>query len=142
MSPAIPSARPAPAGAGAFFASTDTAGPDRPSNPAAAIGPASPARAAAPVDPRHLLGLEGLGRDAILALLDAAAAWRARLATPRFASDVLRGVAIGNVFFEDSTRTRCSFELAERRLGALPVSFAAAGSSLSKGESLLDTART
>ncbi|MBI1799958.1 MAG: aspartate carbamoyltransferase catalytic subunit [Candidatus Eisenbacteria bacterium] len=90
---------------------------------------------------RHLLGLEGLMRDRIVALLDAAARYRERLRAGRFASDALRGFAVCNAFFEDSTRTRISFELAEQRLGAFHVTFGEAGTSLNKGETLLDTLR-
>ncbi len=107
------SARPAPAGAGPFL---------------------SPAR-------RHLLGLEGLSRDAILEFLDAASGYRERLRAGRWTSQALKGFAVCNAFFEDSTRTRFSFELAEQRLGAFHVSFGSSGTSASKGESLLDTLR-
>ena len=90
---------------------------------------------------RHLLGLEGLSRDAIREFLDAAVRYRERLRAGRWTSDALRGVAVCNAFFEDSTRTRFSFELAEQRLGAMHVSFGTTGTSASKGESLLDTVR-
>src|SRR5258708_14616488 len=76
---------------------------------------------------RHLLGLEGLTRERIVALLDAAARYRERLRAGRFASDALRGFAVCNAFFEDSTRTRISFELAEQRLGAFHVTFGESG---------------
>ena len=94
-----------------------------------------------PRDARHLLGLEGVPADALLALLESAARYREKLRTPRWTSDELRGIAICNAFFEDSTRTRVSFELAEQRLGAMHTTFSASGSSLSKGESMLDTLR-
>ena len=92
-------------------------------------------------DARHLLGLEGLPREDLVRLLESAAHYRERLRTPRWTSDELKGVAICNAFFEDSTRTRVSFELAEQRLGAIHTTFTASGSSLSKGESMLDTLR-
>ncbi len=92
-------------------------------------------------DPRHLLGLEGVPREALLDLLESATRYREKLRTPRWASDELRGIAICNAFFEDSTRTRVSFELAEQRLGAIHTTFSTSGSSLSKGESMLDTLR-
>jgi aspartate carbamoyltransferase catalytic subunit len=92
-------------------------------------------------EPRHLLGLEGVPRESLLDLLDRAAQYRERLRTPRWVSDELRGVAICNAFFEDSTRTRVSFELAEQRLGAIHTTFTTSGSSISKGESMLDTLR-
>ena len=116
MERATVSACPAPAGAG-FFAPSG-----------------NPTR-------RHLLGLEGLARERILELLDGAAHYRQRLRGGRWQSDALRGVAACNAFFEDSTRTRISFELAEQRLGAMHVTFGEAGTSVNKGESLLDTLR-
>jgi aspartate carbamoyltransferase catalytic subunit len=91
--------------------------------------------------PRHLLGLEGMSRESLLDLLEAAARYREKLRTPRWTSEELKGIAICNAFFEDSTRTRISFELAEQRLGAIHTTFTTSGSSLSKGESMLDTLR-
>jgi len=90
-------------------------------------------------DPRHLLGLEGLGRAEILALLDAAETCRARLRAGGMPFDDLRGVTVLLGFFEDSTRTRVSFELAARHLGATVTTLTTAGSAISKGESLYDT---
>jgi len=90
-------------------------------------------------DPRHLLGLEGLDRAGILALLDAAETFRARLRTGGMPFDDLRGVTVLLGFFEDSTRTRVSFELAARHLGATVTTLTTAGSAISKGESLYDT---
>ncbi len=94
-------------------------------------------------DRRHLLGLEGMPREEILELLDRAEvyrqSWRTRGRRP---SHELTGVEVVNAFFEDSTRTRVSFEIAEQRLGATHVTFSATGSSVSKGESLLDTLHT
>jgi aspartate carbamoyltransferase catalytic subunit len=87
----------------------------------------------------HLLGLEGRTRAEILALLDAAERQRARLRTGGKPFDDLRGVTVVLAFFEDSTRTRVSFELAARHLGATVATLTAAGSSVSKGESLFDT---
>jgi aspartate carbamoyltransferase catalytic subunit len=94
-----------------------------------------------PLSSRHLLGLEGFPREALLDLLESAARYREKLRTPRWTSAELRGIAICNAFFEDSTRTRVSFELAEQRLGAIHTTFTTSGSSLSKGESMLDTLR-
>ena len=90
---------------------------------------------------RHLITLNGLGRARIVALLDRAAAlrkaWREGALPP-----LLAGRTIVNLFFEASTRTRTSFELAARRLGATVVNFDIASSSTSKGESLEDTEAT
>ena len=90
-------------------------------------------------DPRHLLGLEGLGREEILALLDSAETYRTRLRAGGTPFEDLRGVTVLLGFFEDSTRTRVSFELAARHLGATVTTLTTPGSALSKGESLFDT---
>jgi aspartate carbamoyltransferase catalytic subunit len=89
----------------------------------------------------HLLGLKGVSRLELTAILDQAAVYRER-ARARATSDVLHGVGVALAFFEDSTRTRVSFELAARRLGAIPVLLFPQGSSMSKGETLLDTLHT
>ncbi len=105
--------------------------------------PSRSATAATSLTPRrHLLGLEGLPAEHLLELLESARQWRQRWSLGRVPRDTLAGVEVCNAFFEDSTRTRLSFELAERRLGATPLSFGIAGSSCSKGESLLDTLHT
>jgi aspartate carbamoyltransferase catalytic subunit len=91
---------------------------------------------------RHLLGLDGMSRDSILELLECADRYRRAWRSGERYSDELRGVEVCNAFFEDSTRTRVSFELAAKRLGATTVTTAEAGSSISKGETLLDTLRT
>jgi aspartate carbamoyltransferase catalytic subunit len=91
---------------------------------------------------RHLLGLEGMPAGEILEILDHAEEFRNRWKSGERLSDELQGVAVLNAFFEDSTRTRVSFELAEKRLGAIALSVSNDGSSVSKGESLLDTVRT
>jgi aspartate carbamoyltransferase catalytic subunit len=90
---------------------------------------------------RDLLGLDGMSAERIQSLLDEAADWRERTRRRELPCDALRGVTVVLAFFEDSTRTRVSFELAARRLGATAISFAAGGSSVSKGETLLDTMR-
>jgi aspartate carbamoyltransferase catalytic subunit len=90
---------------------------------------------------RDLLGLAGLERAEIEHLLDSAAAFKAVLERPVPKVPTLRGQTVANLFFENSTRTRISFELAEKRLSADVVNFSSSGSSVSKGESLLDTAR-
>lgn len=90
---------------------------------------------------RHLLTLEDLGRERILALLDRAAELRAQFRAGTL-PPLLAGRTVVNLFFEPSTRTRTSFELAARRLGALVVNFDIASSSTSKGETLEDTLAT
>ena len=90
----------------------------------------------------HLLSSADLDRDEALLLLDTAAEMRALADRPIKKSPVLRGRTVVNLFFEDSTRTRISFEAAAKRLSADVINFAAKGSSLSKGESLKDTALT
>ena len=92
---------------------------------------------------RHLLSGADLSRDEALHVLDTAEEM-ARLTTGRTVKKLpaLRGRTVVNLFFEDSTRTRTSFELAAKRLSADVVNFSAKGSSLSKGESLKDTALT
>jgi aspartate carbamoyltransferase catalytic subunit len=87
---------------------------------------------------RHLLGIEGLRRADIEALLNRA---EAHLRGGPDASHVLRGKVVANLFFEDSTRTRTSFEMAAHALGAEVLNWTMAGSSVSKGETLLDTVR-
>lgn len=91
--------------------------------------------------PRHLLTLQDLGRERILALLDRAAGLRAQFRAGAL-PPLLAGRTVVNLFFEPSTRTRTSFELAARRLGALVVNFDIASSSTSKGETLEDTLAT
>jgi aspartate carbamoyltransferase catalytic subunit len=87
---------------------------------------------------RHLLDVDSLSRDELERLLDLAAELRG--GTPPTLP--LAGVVIGLAFYEPSTRTRVSFEFAGRRLGATVVDLDVAGSSVAKGESLLDTLRT
>jgi aspartate carbamoyltransferase catalytic subunit len=90
---------------------------------------------------RHLLGLEGVSKEEIKLILDTAATFREVLERPIKKVPTLQGKTIVNLFFESSTRTRISFELAERRLSADVVNFSADMSSLKKGETLKDTAR-
>src|SRR3954469_8381001 len=96
----------------------------------------------APFPHRHLLGIEGLGASDILAILDAAEPWIAFNRGPRKADDRLAGLTQINAFFENSTRTLFSFEIAGKRLGAQVSNFHPAASSVRKGESLIDTALT
>jgi aspartate carbamoyltransferase catalytic subunit len=112
----------------------------------AAVIPAPVARAdAAPVPalPRHLLSAADLDRAAAEHVLDTAERIEQAIAgreVPKLPT--LRGRTVVNLFFEDSTRTRISFELAAKRLSADVINFSAKGSSVSKGESLKDTAWT
>jgi aspartate carbamoyltransferase catalytic subunit len=91
---------------------------------------------------RHLLGLQALSAAEITCILDHAARMRDRFASGERKLTSLAGVVVGNLFFEASTRTRTSFSLAAKRLSADTVDFTASGSSLSKGESFIDTALT
>lgn len=88
---------------------------------------------------RHLLGIKYISREDIELILDTAAEFKEVINRPVKKVPSLRDVTIANVFFENSTRTRISFELAERRLSADVVNFSASSSSVSKGETLLDT---
>ncbi len=91
---------------------------------------------------RHLLSTKDLSRDEAIALLDLAEDM-ANVADREVKKlPALRGKTVVNLFFEDSTRTRVSFELAAKRLSADVINFSAKGSSVSKGESLKDTAQT
>lgn len=92
---------------------------------------------------RHLLQIRGLSRVALLSFLDQAIVHkRARAGSDATAkSGTLHGRVVANLFFEDSTRTRTSFEFAARALGADVVNWSARGSSVAKGETLLDTVR-
>ena len=89
-----------------------------------------------------LLGIEELSRDAIQALLDRGRDYKPMQTAPVKKLDTLRGKTIVNLFFEPSTRTRTSFEIAAKRLGADTISISDQGTSLSKGESLVDTLNT
>ena len=119
---------PTPAGAGIFSASESVG------YPLAAVPPP-------PAGARHLLGLVGVSRATLLSLLADAARERDWLALGEPNRNDLAGVTVVLAFIEDSTRTRTSFEIAARRLGANPVVFSSAASSLNKGETLLDTVR-
>lgn len=89
-----------------------------------------------------LFGLRGMPAPELLGLLDQAKAMREVLERPVPKVPALRGRRIALVFFENSTRTRMSFDLAAKALGADVMTFTPGGSSLAKGETLLDTART
>jgi len=90
---------------------------------------------------RHLLGLEGLSREEILFLLDTAASFQEISRRDIKKVPTLRGKTVVGMFFEPSTRTRVSFEIAAKRMSADFVSLSASTSSAAKGETLLDTAR-
>ena len=94
-----------------------------------------------PLASRHLLGLEGVSKEDIQLILDTAVSFREVLERPIKKVPTLQGKTIVNLFFESSTRTRISFELAERRLSADVLNFSADASSVRKGETLKDTAR-
>jgi aspartate carbamoyltransferase catalytic subunit len=95
----------------------------------------------APTFGKDLVGIEELSAEQITAILDTAEPFKEISERPIKKVPVLRGKTIVNAFFENSTRTRISFEFAEKRLSADTVNFAAGGSSVSKGETLVDTAR-
>ena len=89
---------------------------------------------------KHLLGLEDLSAAEIMAILDTAESFAEVSTRSRKKVPALQGRIVFNLFFENSTRTRTSFSLAAKRLSADTQDFAASGSSLSKGESFIDTA--
>ncbi len=88
---------------------------------------------------KHLLGIKDLQATDIQYILDTAAQFKEVLQRPIKKVPSLRDVTIVNLFYENSTRTRISFELAEKRLSADTINFTASGSSAAKGETLLDT---
>ena len=104
--------------------------------------PAAAAKARLKPMARSLLGIEGLSRDEIEWLLDKGRQYKPMQAQSVKKLDTLRGKTIVNLFFEPSTRTRTSFEIAAKRLGADTVTISGDGSSMSKGESLVDTLNT
>lgn len=94
-----------------------------------------------PLKSKHLLGLEGMSKEDITLILDAAETFREILERPIKKVPTLRAVTVVNLFYEASTRTRISFELAEKRLSADSVNFSTDASSVKKGETLKDTVR-
>jgi aspartate carbamoyltransferase catalytic subunit len=88
---------------------------------------------------RHLLGLQGVPKEDIQTILDTAHTFREILERPIKKVPTLQGKTIVNLFYESSTRTRISFELAEKRLSADAINFSVSGSSVSKGETFKDT---
>ncbi|CAH0995360.1 Aspartate carbamoyltransferase [Emticicia aquatica] len=91
------------------------------------------------ISTKHLLGIKDLTANDIHLILETAKEFKDVINRPIKKVPSLRDVTIANVFFENSTRTRLSFELAEKRLSADVVNFSASGSSVKKGETLLDT---
>jgi aspartate carbamoyltransferase catalytic subunit len=97
--------------------------------------------APATITRRHLLDLESLSAEELTLILDRAFELKDATDGCRKKLSTLTGRTVANLFFENSTRTRTSFSLAARRLGADTVEFASSGSSLSKGETFIDTAK-
>ena len=91
---------------------------------------------------RHLISLDGLTREALTAILDRAESYRRFPGQPAYEGRELAGVTLANLFFEPSTRTRASFDLASRRLGAHVLNLDTHSSSRVKGETMLDTIYT
>ena len=91
---------------------------------------------------KHLLGIEGLSPQEIQILLDLADSYVEQNRAENKKTDLLRGRTLINLFFENSTRTRTSFELAGKRLGGDTINMAVSTSSIKKGETLIDTAMT
>ena len=118
-------ARPVPAAAPA----AGTARPEAPPGPRTAL------------KDRHLLGIQGLEPDEITLVLDTARVMAEIATRPVRKIPTLRAKTVVNFFMEPSTRTRSSFEIAEKRLSADTLNFSPSASSVTKGESLLDTAR-
>ncbi|MFB0909074.1 MAG: aspartate carbamoyltransferase, partial [Spirosomataceae bacterium] len=87
----------------------------------------------------HLLGIKNISTDDIHTILSTAKEFKEVINRPIKKVPSLRDITIANVFFENSTRTKLSFELAEKRLSADIINFSASGSSVKKGETLLDT---
>ncbi len=88
---------------------------------------------------RHVLGIKNLTVEDIQLIFETADTFKEVINRPIKKVPSLRDVTVANLFFENSTRTRISFELAEKRLSADIVNFSASSSSVKKGESLLDT---
>lgn len=90
---------------------------------------------------RHLLGLEEFSAEEITLILDKAMIFKQAISEGKRKIPLLSGKTCVNLFFENSTRTKTSFSLAARRLGADTVDFSSSSSSLSKGETFIDTAK-
>lgn len=94
-----------------------------------------------PLSVKHLLGIKELQKQDIETILHTAENFKQVLQRPIKKVPALRDTTIANIFFENSTRTRTSFELAQKRLGADVVNFSASSSSVAKGETLIDTVK-
>lgn len=94
-----------------------------------------------PLSSKHLLGMQGVPREDLELILDTAVTFREVLERPIKKVPTLKGKTIVNLFFENSTRTRISFELAQKRLSADTVNFSTSTSSTKKGETFKDTVR-
>src|SRR5437667_6257452 len=88
---------------------------------------------------RHLLGIKNLTKEDIGLIFTTADNFKEVINRPIKKVPSLRDITIANLFFESSTRTRISFELAEKRLSADVINFSSSGSSVKKGETLIDT---
>src|SRR6188508_1279236 len=88
---------------------------------------------------KHLLGIKGLTASDIHLIFQTADNFKDVINRPIKKVPSLRDITVANIFFENSTRTKLSFELAEKRLSADTINFSSSGSSVSKGETLLDT---
>ena len=88
---------------------------------------------------KHILGIKGLTETDIQLLFQTADNFKEVINRPIKKVPSLRDITIANLFFENSTRTKLSFELAEKRLSADVINFSASGSSVTKGETLIDT---
>lgn len=95
-----------------------------------------------PFKHKHLLGIDGLSRDDVYAVMDLSKTYIEKNRQPDKKHAILKGRTLINLFFENSTRTRTSFELAGKRLGADVINMSVATSSTKKGETLIDTAMT
>ncbi len=118
--------------------------PSRATTAVTATGEPVQERASAPIvalKQRHLLGIQGLSREEITLYLNTARAFVEVSQRPIKKVPTMRGKTIVNFFMEPSTRTRSSFEIAEKRLSADTLTFSPSASSVTKGETLLDTAR-
>ena len=92
------------------------------------------------LETKHLLGTKDLSRHDLDLILETSKSFKQVLETKNKKVAALKGITVVNMFFENSTRTKLSFEMAEKRLSADVVNFAASSSSLKKGETLIDTA--